>query len=144
MGLALCGESDQSNETVKKVDRCHSLATGLLYLITNFHERMYPIATPIFITFSSTTLFVNWVVTVLVVLRLLHFRRRVIMTLGDTYSKPYAGIISMCVESAALVIIFSTIFLVLNLLYKLPFSSSRTILIQIYVSHYILKFHVHR
>ncbi|KAF9046335.1 hypothetical protein BJ165DRAFT_1584340 [Panaeolus papilionaceus] len=107
--------------------------TGTMYLVSNFVKRMQKHERPIFVAFASTTLFVNWVITGLVVIRLLVFRSKVRKTLGNVYGSPYTGIISMCVESAALVILFATIFLTLNLLKLNPFSFSRAFLVHIYV-----------
>ncbi|PPR00205.1 hypothetical protein CVT24_004908 [Panaeolus cyanescens] len=107
--------------------------SGTLYLCSNFVKRMQKHERPIFVAFASTTLFVNWVITGLVVIRLLVFRSKVRKTLGNVYGSPYTGIISMCVESAALVILFATIFLTLNLLKLNPFSFSRAFLVHIYV-----------
>lgn len=108
--------------------------TGIMYLASNFVAAAQQHARPIFVAFASTTLSVNWIITTLVVTRLLVFRANVKRTMGNDHGRPYIGIISMCIESAALVIIFATIFLTLNLLNLDPFSFSRAFLVHIYVS----------
>jgi hypothetical protein len=86
-----------------------------------------------FIAFASTTLAVNWVITGLVVLRVGQYRQRVSTTLGKNYGRPFKRVMVVCIESAMLIILFSTIMLVNNLQGKSPFSLSRLLLVQIYV-----------
>lgn len=111
---------------------------GMLYLLSNFMTTLTPaqISQPIFIGFSATTLAINWIITGLVVGRLVYFRMRVSHSMGTTYCTPFGRIIAMCVESAALIIVFATVFLVQNLSHseRNPFSVSRIFLTQIYVS----------
>ncbi|KAF9525528.1 hypothetical protein CPB83DRAFT_859418 [Crepidotus variabilis] len=111
------------------------LVTGTMYFLSNFMDALNPprYSDSIFVAFACTTLSINWIITGLVVGRLLHFRGKVSRSLGADYGTPFGRIITMCVESAALIIIFSTIFLVLNLMKKNPFSFSRILLTNIYV-----------
>ena len=111
--------------------------SGILYILYNFIPALRPstYSRPIFIAFATTTLSVNWIITALVVFRIGQYRLRVSSSLGRHYGRPFNRVIEMCIESAVLIIVFATILLVNNLTSgKSPFSLSRTLLVQIYVS----------
>jgi hypothetical protein len=109
---------------------------GILYILYNFIPALSPpkYSLPIFSAFASTTLSVNWIITALVVFQIGQFRYQVSSSLGSDFGKPFKKIMTMCIESAALIIVFSTILLIQNLRGESPFSLSRLLLVQIYVS----------
>lgn len=58
------------------------------------------------------SLALNVIVTLLIVGRLLHFRRRIVRALGPDHVSTYANIVSILVESASLYSVFALLFLV--------------------------------
>lgn len=109
------------------------LGAGVTYLVTGLCAQFNTLSPQTFLAFAVISLFVNLLITALVVLRLLFFRKRLRATLGSCHGSAYTTVISMCIESAALVIVFSTAFLGLNLTNRDPFVFSRVFLIHIYV-----------
>ncbi|TFK31039.1 hypothetical protein BDQ12DRAFT_740202 [Crucibulum laeve] len=62
---------------------------------------------------SGTSLAINLTITIMIVARLLFYRYRVTSILGSSHGAPFMSVTSMIVESATLVIIFSTSVLIL-------------------------------
>ena len=58
-----------------------------------------------FIEFLSLSTLVNIILAVLIVSRLIYYQRHIRNTLGVEHGSPYTNIITMCVESSALVVI---------------------------------------
>lgn len=54
------------------------------------------------------TTFVNLVLSLLIFLRLIYYQRYISKTLGTAHGSPYLKVITMCVESCALIVVFST------------------------------------
>jgi len=71
------------------------------------------------------TTFVNLVLALLVLLRLLYYQRFISKTLGAAHGSPYLRVISMCVESCGLIVVMSTTNIVMiitnNITYLIPF-----------------------
>ena len=71
------------------------------------------------------TTFVNLTLTVLIFFRLLYYQRFISKTLGKAHGLPYTKVITMCVESCALIVVFSTVNIVMiitnNVRYLIPF-----------------------
>ena len=65
--------------------------------------------------FSSLSTLVNIILAALVVLRLVYHRRCVRNALGAEHGSPYTNIITMCVESSALMVAASVSFTILRL-----------------------------
>jgi hypothetical protein len=57
------------------------------------------------LVFSSLSTVVNVILAVLIVARLVYHRRYVRNTLGVEHGSPYTNVITMCVESSALMVI---------------------------------------
>ena len=66
----------------------------------------------VLILFST---FVNIILAVLIILRLIHHQRHIRKVLGAQHGSPYSKIITMCVESSALIVNFSGVYIVLAL-----------------------------
>ena len=66
--------------------------------------------------FISLSLFVNMILAALIVSRLIYRRRHFRDVLGSRHGSPsgYINIMTMCVESSALVVVFSGIYAALN------------------------------
>lgn len=118
------------------------IVCGVLYILYNFIPALSPpkYSLSIFTAFASTTLSVNWIITALVVIRIGQFRYQISSSLGHDFGKPFNKIMAMCIESAALIIIFSTILIIQNLRGESPFSLSRLLLVQIYVGDFFFSF----
>jgi hypothetical protein len=54
------------------------------------------------------TTFVNLVLSLLIFSRLIYYQRYISKTLGSAHGSPYLKVITMCVESCALIVVFST------------------------------------
>ena len=63
--------------------------------------------------FMSLSALVNIILAALIVFRLIYHRRYVRNTLGVEHGTPYTNIIIMCVESSALMVIASVLFIIL-------------------------------
>jgi len=59
--------------------------------------------------------FVNIILAALIILRLIHHQRHIRKVLGAQHGSPYSKVITMCVESSALIVIFSGVYTVLDL-----------------------------
>ncbi|KAF8880823.1 hypothetical protein CPB84DRAFT_1792317 [Gymnopilus junonius] len=59
-----------------------------------------------FVMFCTT--FVNLTLTSLIFFRLLYYQRFISKTLGTAHASPYTRVITMCVESCALIVVIST------------------------------------
>ncbi|KAF8802946.1 hypothetical protein BYT27DRAFT_7172243 [Phlegmacium glaucopus] len=66
-----------------------------------------------FLIFTATTLFLNLVTAILITLRILYLNRYIQKTVESGHNSPYMTIIIICVESSALIAIFSSIYLIL-------------------------------
>ena len=64
----------------------------------------------VLIAFSTL---VNIILALLIVLRLVHHQRHIRKVLGAQHGSPYSKVITMCVESSALIVIFSGVYTVL-------------------------------
>jgi len=74
--------------------------------VTAVYERL----TDAYTVFTSLSAIVNIVLAALIVLRLVYHRRYIRNTLGAEHGSPYTNIITMCVESSALMVIASILF----------------------------------
>ena len=81
----------------------------LVEQVTFIFELAY--ADPVFISLSA---FVNIILTVLIVSRLVYHRRYIQNTLGVQHGSPYTNVITMCVESSALVVISNGLYTILH------------------------------
>jgi hypothetical protein len=63
--------------------------------------------------FTSLSAAVNIILAALIVVRLVYHRRYIQNTLGAQHGSPYTNIITMCVESSALMVIASVLFTLL-------------------------------
>lgn len=85
-----------------------SLACGVLMFVgLNADDSLFTVVLIIF------SLLVNIILALLIVLRLVHHQRRIQKVLGAEHGSPYSKIITMCVESSALMLIFSGVYAVL-------------------------------
>ena len=66
------------------------------------------------IVFLSLSTLVNIILAVLIVSRLVYHRRYIRNTLGVGHGSPYTNIITMCVESSALMVIATVLYTVLS------------------------------
>jgi len=66
--------------------------------------------TMLLIAFSTL---VNIILALLIILRLVHYQRHIRKVLGEVHGSPYAKVITMCIESSALIVIFSGVYTVL-------------------------------
>ena len=64
--------------------------------------------------FSSLSALINIILAALIVFRLVYHRRYVRNALGVEHGSPYTNIITMCVESSALMVIASSLFTILG------------------------------
>ncbi|KAF8900870.1 hypothetical protein CPB84DRAFT_1009711 [Gymnopilus junonius] len=88
-----------------------AIGAGLLYTIPFTNVK----ADTTLAIFSFITLTINCTVTVLIVGRLLYHRRYLMETLGPGHGSPYLRLIALCIESAALVVKFNVVLIVLIL-----------------------------
>jgi len=102
-------------------------APCLAYLIID-HGAFFFLAVTVF------TVILNFVTATLITLRILYFNRYIRKTVGLERNSPYMTVIMLCVESWALIIVFSLIYLIL-FSYQRESSASPT-LIHVYVSLY--------
>jgi hypothetical protein len=63
-------------------------------------------------SYYAISLGVNIILTILIIVRLLMYRRRILGTLPDDYAKQYTGIATIIVESAAVYSLCALLFLV--------------------------------
>ncbi|KAF8809300.1 hypothetical protein BYT27DRAFT_7094663 [Phlegmacium glaucopus] len=86
-----------------------------------------------FLVVAAVAVSLNVVTTTLITLRILYFNRYIQKTVGLERDSPYTTIIIICVESLALIVVFSLIFLILYLrpggAYVIPMQS----LVHVYV-----------
>ena len=73
--------------------------------------------------FTSLSALLNIILATLIVLRLLYHGRRIRNTLGLEHGSPYTKIITICVESSALMVIASGLY---PILWALPAKASTT------------------
>ena len=66
-----------------------------------------------FLAITAVTVFLNLVTATLITLRTLHFNRKIQKTGGLESNNPYMRIITICVESSALIVVFGLIYLIL-------------------------------
>ncbi|KAF9485074.1 hypothetical protein BDN70DRAFT_871768 [Pholiota conissans] len=90
-----------------------SLAAGMTCLVTGLTKSK--ISSICLFAFECVSLFVNIVITSLIVARLTYFIRRIKATLGGISLSIYTNVVAMLVESAALTIVFGIAYLVLTL-----------------------------
>ncbi|CAA7266669.1 unnamed protein product [Cyclocybe aegerita] len=79
-----------------------SLGLGLTYLATSLTD-----LNKFMLIFVLATSICNFIMTTLIVLRLWYHRRFIQEALGREYGSPYARVIAICVESAALIVVFN-------------------------------------
>lgn len=91
-----------------------SLATGTLFLLQVSANSPWVDGGSInwTIPFFSLSLSLNIIITIAIVLRLLLFRRQIVLLLGKDHGTQYTSIAAMIVESAAIFSTFSLLFLV--------------------------------
>jgi len=66
-----------------------------------------------FLAITAVTVFLNLITTTLITLRILYFDRYIRKTAGLESNNPYMRIITICVESSALIFVFGLIYLIL-------------------------------
>ncbi|KIM47138.1 hypothetical protein M413DRAFT_63540, partial [Hebeloma cylindrosporum] len=64
--------------------------------------------------FILLSAFINIILAALIVFRLLYHRRNVRNALGAEHGSPYTNIITMCVESSALMVIASGLYTIMH------------------------------
>jgi hypothetical protein len=64
-------------------------------------------------TITIFTVILNFVTAALITFRMLYFNKYIRMTLGLEHNSPYTSIIIICVESSALIVVFSIFYLIL-------------------------------
>ncbi|KAF8812849.1 hypothetical protein BYT27DRAFT_7132232 [Phlegmacium glaucopus] len=102
-----------------------SLASGLLNII---FEMTF--------TLTGVTVTLNIFTAVLITLRLLYFERYMQKAVGMECDSPYMTVVILCVESSALIIIFSLTYIIL---YFQPISASVYVLMELLLVHvYVL------
>ena len=69
-------------------------------------------STPVGLALLSTV--ANIILASLIILRLVRHQRHIRKVLGVAHGSPYSKVITMCVESSALIIIFSAAYIVLG------------------------------
>ncbi|KAJ3502548.1 hypothetical protein NLJ89_g8839 [Agrocybe chaxingu] len=79
-----------------------SLGLGLTYLATSLTD-----LNKFMLIFVLATSICNSIMTTLIVLRLSYHQRFIQKALGSEYGSPYARVMVMCVESAALIVVFN-------------------------------------
>lgn len=89
------------------------IAAGMTCLVTGLMNA--DISSECLFAFACTSLFVNVVITSLIVARLVYFIRRIKASLGSASISIYTNVIAMLVESAALTIVFGASYLILTL-----------------------------
>ncbi|KAI0781613.1 hypothetical protein BC629DRAFT_1678765 [Irpex lacteus] len=91
-----------------------SVATGILFLLQVSANSPWVDGGSInwTIPFFSLSLSLNIIITIAIVLRLLLFRRQIVLLLGRDHGTQYTSIAAMIVESAAIFSTFSLLFLV--------------------------------
>ncbi|KAF8880530.1 hypothetical protein BD779DRAFT_1675876 [Infundibulicybe gibba] len=94
------------------------VSLGILLLAENPES---PLETTL-IRYGAITLALNVVTTLSIVGRLLVYRRRIVKVLGKSQTLNYSSVVSMLIESAALVVVFYILFLIPSLL-SYPISS---------------------
>ena len=62
----------------------------------------------------SLSILVNIILALLIILRLVHHQRHIRKVLGAEHGSPYSKVITMCVESSALIIIFGGVYTALG------------------------------
>lgn len=73
----------------------------------------YPASRFFMATITTTTVILNLVTASLITFRILYFNRYIRKTVGLEHNSPYMTIIIICVESSALIVVFSSIYLIL-------------------------------
>ena len=63
---------------------------------------------------TGMSTFVNIVLALLIIFRLVHHQRQMRKILGAEHGSPYSHIITMCIESSALIVVFSVAYIVLG------------------------------
>ena len=66
-----------------------------------------------YVVFLSLSTFVNITLAVLIISRLVYYRGNIRNTLGVEHGSPYANVITMCVESSALMVIVGGLYTIL-------------------------------
>ncbi|KAF8160669.1 hypothetical protein B0H34DRAFT_346155 [Crassisporium funariophilum] len=91
-----------------------SLAMGVICFLINSNTNILSGLDfdVIFVAFACSSAFINLVITGLIVGRIIYFRRSLAKTLGHNSSLSYTSVISMLVESASLVVIFVTAYVI--------------------------------
>jgi len=84
-----------------------SLGIGLCLAIPRLYGFYF------FLAMIAATIFLNLVIAALITFRILYFDRYIQKTVGLERNSPYLTIIIICVESSALIIVFSLIYLIL-------------------------------
>ncbi|CAA7262549.1 unnamed protein product [Cyclocybe aegerita] len=89
-----------------------SLGLGPAYMVTTL-----AVLNRLMVAFALMTAIFNFFMTTLIVLRLRPHQQFIQQALGEEYGSPYARLITMCVESAALTVIFNVahVFMQFNL-----------------------------
>ena len=62
----------------------------------------------------SLSTFVNIILALLIILRLLHHQRHIRKVLGAEHGSPNSKVITMCVESSALIVIVGGVYVILD------------------------------
>ena len=82
----------------------------------------------------GTTILLNLFTASLITLRILYYQRFIQRTVGLPSSNPYNMVIAICLESSALIIVISFLFLAMLLLAGYYFMISMQLLVHVYVS----------
>lgn len=95
-----------------------SVVMGIMWLlqVTTFSPYFSSTNINYTVPYLSLSLALNIIITIVIVLRLLTYRRRISKVLGSSYGTQYTSIAAMIIESAALYSAFSVAFLTLFLL----------------------------
>ncbi|KAF8154130.1 hypothetical protein B0H34DRAFT_800023 [Crassisporium funariophilum] len=133
------GSSRQSHRTLKIFISflvCLLFAASVVVIVKNFAAGLTDNARYSY-AFICTSLFINFAITSLIVLRLIYFNRNLKKNLGQKSTVLYSGIIAMSVDSAALIVIFDAIFIIIRRIPGVVGLKSR-IFIPIYSTVYII------
>ena len=108
--------------------------SGLIYLATGdvFEGSSYFLP-----GMMAVTITLNFVTATLITLRILYFRQYIQKTVGLKSQNPYITIVIICVESSALVIVFSLIYLILFFTQRYGSYVPMQLLVHVYVSLHI-------
>ena len=91
------------------------LGSGLTFLIYTYGF-FKPNGLLFFTAMTGMTIIFNLVTATLITFRILYFDRHIRKTVGLERNNPYMTVIILCVESSALIVVFTSIYLILSIL----------------------------